>query len=257
MYIQATITTFGLIAASVYYAFRLAENAKAETDALLRNILPDNVVERLKAKPAEPVADTFADASILFADISGFVPLARRLGASETVALLNRLVSMFDALAEQHGVEKIKTIGDSYMVVGGVPNRDPLHCQHIADFALEAQAFIVSYAEGVPYPLQMRTGIHTGTVAAGIVGRKRFSYDLWGDVVNVASRFESTGQPDKIHVSEAVKVRLSDDYLFLDDGTVELKGKEATRSFFLIGKKTLMPGILEFATTRAATASPS
>ena len=95
------------------------------------------------------------------------------------------------------------------------------------------------------------------SVAAGVVGKKRFSYDLWGDVVNVASRFESAGQPDKIHVSEAVKVRLNDDYVFLDGGTVHLKGKEATRSFFLIGKKTQMPGILEFTTPRAANATPS
>jgi class 3 adenylate cyclase len=103
----------------------------------------------------------------------------------------------------------------------------------------------------------MRMGVHTGTVAAGVVGKKRFSYDLWGDVVNVASRFESTSQPDKIHVSEAVKVRLSDDYVLVDGGTVELKGKEATRSFFLIGKKTQMPGILEFTTPGAAADTPS
>ncbi len=171
--------------------------------------------------------------------------------------MLNALFEKFDELVEKHGVEKIKTIGDSYMVVGGVPNRDPLHCQHIAYFALDAQGFVISFAKELPYPLQMRMGVHTGTVAAGVVGKKRFSYDLWGDVVNVASRFESTCQPDKIHVSEAVKVRLADDYLFIDEGTVDLKGKETARSFFLIGKKTQMPGILEFATPRAATASPS
>lgn len=232
------------------------EVERSRSEKLLHNILPAAIAERLRGGE-ETIAEVFPEVTVFFSDIVGFTELSAKLGPHDTVNMLNAIFEKFDELVEKHGVEKIKTIGDSYMVVGGVPNRDPLHCQHIADFALEAQAFIVSYAEGVPYPLQMRTGIHTGTVAAGIVGRKRFSYDLWGDVVNVASRFESTGQPDKIHVSEAVKVRLSDDYLFLDDGTVELKGKEATRSFFLIGKKTLMPGILEFATTRAATASPS
>ncbi len=232
------------------------EVERSRSEKLLHNILPAAIAERLRGGE-ETIAEVFPEVTVFFSDIVGFTELSAKLGPHDTVNMLNAIFEKFDELVEKHGVEKIKTIGDSYMVVGGVPNRDPLHCQHIADFALEAQAFIVSYAEGVPYPLQMRTGIHTGTVAAGIVGRKRFSYDLWGDVVNVASRFESTGRPDTIHVSEAVKVRLSDDYLFLDGGTVELKGKEATRSFFLIGKKTLMPGILEFATPRAGTASPS
>ncbi len=232
------------------------EIERSRSEKLLHNILPAAIAERLRGGE-ETIAEVFPEVTVFFSDIVGFTELSAKLGPHATVSMLNAIFEKFDELVEKHGVEKIKTIGDSYMVVGGVPNRDPLHCQHIADFALEAQAFIVSYAEGVPYPLQMRTGIHTGTVAAGIVGRKRFSYDLWGDVVNVASRFESTSQPDKIHVSEAVKVRLHDDYVFLDGGTVELKGKEATRSFFLIGKKTLMPGILEFATPRAATASPT
>ncbi len=232
------------------------EIERARSEKLLHNILPAAIAARLRGGE-ETIAEVFPEVTVFFSDIVGFTGLSAKLGPHATVNMLNALFEKFDELVEKHGVEKIKTIGDSYMVVGGVPNRDPLHCQHIADFALEAQAFIISYAEGVPYPLQMRTGIHTGTVAAGVVGRKRFSYDLWGDVVNVASRFESTGQPDKIHVSEAVKVRLHDDYVFLDGGTVELKGKDATRSFFLIGKKTLMPGILEFATPRAATASPT
>ncbi len=268
--ISELATTINKMAANLNVAFdrledkiRLSGKALSEleiersrSEKLLHNILPAAIAERLRGGE-ETIAEVFPEVTVFFSDIVGFTELSAKLGPHATVNMLNAIFEKFDELVEKHGVEKIKTIGDRYMVVGGVPNRDPLHCQHIADFALEAQAFIVSYAEGVPYPLQMRTGIHTGTVAAGIVGRKRFSYDLWGDVVNVASRFESTGQPDKIHVSEAVKVRLSDDYLFLDGGTVELKGKEATRSFFLIGKKTLMPGILEFATPRAATASPS
>jgi adenylate cyclase len=121
LYVQGAVTTFGLIAACVYYAFSLAERAKAETETLLRNTLPSSVVDRLKANPDQRIADSVASASILFADITGFVALARSLGPTQTVELLNRLVSSFDALADQHGVEKIKTIGDAYMVAAGVP----------------------------------------------------------------------------------------------------------------------------------------
>lgn len=232
------------------------EIERSRSEKLLHNILPAAIAERLRGGE-ETIAEVFPEVTVFFSDIVGFTGLSAKLGPHATVNMLNVLFEKFDELVEKHGVEKIKTIGDSYMVVGGVPNRDPLHCQHIADFALDAQSFIASFAEGVHYPLQMRMGVHTGTVAAGVVGKKRFSYDLWGDVVNVASRFESTSQPDKIHVSEAVKVRLSDDYVLVDGGTVELKGKEATRSFFLIGKKTQMPGILEFTTPGAASDSPS
>ncbi|MGD9656293.1 MAG: adenylate/guanylate cyclase domain-containing protein [Methylocystis sp.] len=232
------------------------EIERSRSEKLLHNILPAAIAERLRGGE-ETIAEVFPEVTVFFSDIVGFTELSAKLGPHATVNMLNAIFEKFDELVEKHGVEKIKTIGDSYMVVGGVPNRDALHCQHIADFALEAQSFIASYANELPYALHMRMGVHTGTVAAGVVGRKRFSYDLWGDVVNVASRFESTGQPDRIHVSEAVKVRLNDDYVFLDGGTVELKGKEATRSFFLIGKKTQMPGILEFTSPRAAAATPS
>ncbi|QGM93311.1 HAMP domain-containing protein [Methylocystis rosea] len=232
------------------------EIERSRSEKLLHNILPAAIAERLRGGE-ETIAEVFPEVTVFFSDIVGFTELSAKLGPHATVNMLNVLFEKFDELVEKHGVEKIKTIGDSYMVVGGVPNRDPLHCQHIADFALDAQSFIMSFAEGLSYPLQMRMGVHTGTVAAGVVGKKRFSYDLWGDVVNVASRFESTSKPDKIHVSEAVKVRLSDDYVFLDGGTVELKGKEATRSFFLIGKKTQMPGVLEFTTPGGAPDNPS
>ena len=232
------------------------EIERSRSEKLLHNILPAAIAERLRGGE-ETIAEVFPEVTVFFSDIVGFTQLSAKLGPHATVSMLNAIFEKFDELVEKHGVEKIKTIGDSYLVVGGDPKRDQLHCHHIADFALEAQSFIASYANELPYALHMRMGVHTGTVAAGVVGKKRFSYDLWGDVVNVASRFESTGQPDKIHVSEAVKVRLDDDYVFLDGGTVDLKGKEATRSFFLIGKKTQMPGILEFATTRAAAATPS
>ena len=155
--------------------------------------------------------------------------------------LLNALFEWFDELTEKHGVEKIKTIGDSYMVVGGVPNHDQLHCQHVAGFALEAMSFVRSFSSTYPFPIEMRMGIHTGTVAAGVLGKKKFSYDLWGDVVNIASRYESSSSPNSIHVSEAVKVRLADDFVFSDAESVELKGKGIATAYYLLGRKTVIP----------------
>ena len=226
----------------------LMDELKKERDRsekLLHNILPAAIAERL-SNGEDTIAEVFPEVTVLFSDIVGFTELSDKIGPSETVNMLNLLFGKFDELAEKHRVEKIKTIGDCYMVVAGVPNRDPLHCQHIAAFALDAQNCIEEFSRETPYKVQLRMGIHTGTVAAGVVGKKRFSYDLWGDVVNVASRFETTAEPNKIHASEAVKFRLSDDFLFLDGGEVKLKGKGVMRSFYLLGKKENMPEILEF-----------
>jgi adenylate cyclase len=215
------------------------------SEKLLHNILPAAIAERL-SNGEDTIAEVHPEVTILFSDIVGFTELSEKIGPSETVNMLNLLFGKFDELAERHHVEKIKTIGDCYMVVAGVPNRDPLHCQHIAAFAIDAQNCIEAFSRESQYKVQLRMGIHTGTVAAGVVGKKRFSYDLWGDVVNVASRFETSAEPNKIHVSEAVKFRLSDDFLFLDGGEVKLKGKGIMRSFYLLGKKENMREILEF-----------
>ncbi|HRN84306.1 MAG TPA: adenylate/guanylate cyclase domain-containing protein [Hyphomicrobium sp.] len=234
MYIQAAITTFGIIAAAVYYAFRLAETAKAETDALLRNILPDTVVERLKAKPAEPVADTFPEASILFADITGFVPLARELGAKETVVLLNTLVSRFDALAEHHGVEKIKTIGDAYMVAAGVPEAAPQPAAQLARMALAMHAAVATLRAETGHALDMRMGLATGPVMAGVIGRRKFSYDIWGDAVNLAARLETTSLPGRIHICPATRERLADTFDMEPRGTIDIKGVGKQDTWFLL-----------------------
>lgn len=221
----------------------LAERTMVELDGerqrsekLLHNILPATIAQRLRGGE-EMIAEVFPEVTVFFSDIVGFTDLSARIGPHATVNMLNELFGKFDELAEKHSVEKIKTIGDSYMVVGGVPNRDPLHCQHIAEFAMEALAFVRDFAKTHPFPISMRMGVHTGTVAAGVLGKKKFSYDLWGDVVNVASRFESTSAPDRIHVSETVRLRLADDFLFEDSGTVELKGKGMVRSYFLLERK--------------------
>jgi adenylate cyclase len=221
------------------------DNERMRSEKLLHNILPATIAQRLRGGE-EVIAEVFPEVTVFFSDIVGFTNLSSKLGPHETVHLLNALFDKFDELVEKHGIEKIKTIGDSYMVVGGVPNRDPLHCQHVAEFALDVRGFIEEFSKAYPYPIEMRMGIHTGTVAAGVLGRKKFSYDLWGDVVNMASRFESTSRPNMIHVSEAVFVRLSDDFTFLDGGTVELKGKGVVSSHFLLNRKDDAPKVVEF-----------
>jgi class 3 adenylate cyclase/HAMP domain-containing protein len=203
---------------------------------LLHSILPIPIAERISRGEAR-IAEVFPEVTVLFADIVGFTQLSERLGPAETVSLLSVVFEKFDELAEKHNVEKIKTVGDCYMVVAGVPTRDPLHCQHMAEFALEALHYFKEMSESSLYNLKLRIGMHTGTVAAGVVGKKKLSYDLWGDVVNVASRFESSGESNGIHVSEAVRFRLADDFLFSNSGEVNLKGKGSMRSFYLLGRK--------------------
>lgn len=223
-YQQAAITTFVLIAASVYYAFSLAERAKAETDTLLRNILPDSIVERLKLQPGEAIADTHAEASVLFADISGFVALARQLGAAEVVALLNRLVMAFDALAEVHGVEKIKTIGDAYMAAAGVPEPLPDHTRRLAAFAWAMQDAVQRINAETGHDLKIRIGLASGPVMAGVIGTRKFSYDVWGDAVNLAARLEQQAEPGRILICPACRDRLEGVYGFEIRGTIAIKG---------------------------------
>lgn len=237
IYVQAAITTIGLIAASVYYAFRLAHNAKAETDALLRNILPDAIVERLKTRPNEAIADSFDDASILFADLSGFVALARRLGAEKTVGLLNAIVTEFDRLSGEHRVEKIKTIGDAYMVASGIPERTPDHLERLAHMALEMQKVLSELRQERGFELSMRIGIASGPVMAGVIGRQKFTYDVWGDAVNLASRLEGLSVPGRILMCPRCKDRLASHFVFESRGIVEIKGVGAQETWFLVGRQ--------------------
>ena len=235
-YIQGVVTTFALIAASVYYAFSLAERAKAETDAVLRNVLPDSVVERLKTNPKEPIADGFATASVLFADIKGFVSLARTLGPEATVALLNRLVSAFDALAEKHGVEKIKTIGDAYMVASGVPEERADHVEALASMALDmlATAQRIGYETG--HAIEIRIGMAAGPMMAGVIGRRKFSYDVWGDPVNIASRLEQASEPGRILICPNCFDALAGLFQLEKRGAIEIKGVGSQETWYVTGK---------------------
>ena len=209
---------------------------QSHSEKLLNNILPVLIADRLK-KGESTIAETFPEVTVLFADIVGFTRMSSQLGPRQLVSMLNDIFGRFDELTVELKLEKIKTIGDCYMVVGGVPDRSPTHCQQVADFALRAMQKINEYSHDTGQQLSIRIGIHTGTVVAGIVGKQKYSYDLWGDVVNIASRMESAGMPNMIHVTESVRIRLADDYNFESRGTVELKGKGAMNTYFLLGKK--------------------
>ena len=237
LYVQGAITTFGLIAASVYYAFSLVERAKAETETVLRNVLPDSVVERLKADPGETIADGFSEASVLFADITGFVSMARGLGPEKTVALLNKLVSAFDELAQQHGVEKIKTIGDAYMVASGVPIPREDHAQSLAAMALDMIATVRSVSDAEKIAINVRVGMAAGPMMAGVIGKKKFSYDVWGDPVNLASRLEQSSAPGRITICPGCFAALHETFVVESRGPIDIKGVGQQEAWFLIGRK--------------------
>lgn len=234
LYTQSALTTFGLIGITVWYAFRLVENAKSETDRLLRNILPESVVERLKRKPEEPIADTFAEATILFSDISGFVPLARELGAARVVDLLNRIVREFDALARKHGIEKIKTIGDAYMAAAGIPVPVADPTERMARFALEMLGQIEDIRRETGLDVHIRVGLATGPVMAGVIGSQKFSYDVWGDTVNLAARLENRSEPGRILVCPQCCDRLVAHFEMQSRGLMDIKGVGERETFFIV-----------------------
>ncbi len=210
------------------------EQDRAET--LLLNILPRSIADRLKTDTTT-IADQFAAASILFADVVDFTPLSERLTPAELVGLLDRLFTYFDLLAERYGLEKIKTIGDCYMVAAGVPEPRPDHARAMALMALDMREAMRS-ADGVgQLGLELRIGINSGPVVAGVIGRKRFLYDLWGDAVNTASRMESHGTPGQIQVTPATYELLKADFVLEPRGTVNLKGKGEMETWYLVGRR--------------------
>jgi adenylate cyclase len=241
LYVSSAFTTFIVIAALFYYAFRLTEQAEAETEAVLRNILPDSIVERLKARPGQPIADSFAEASVLFADLKGFVTLSRALGAERTVAVLNDLTHGFDALAAAHGVEKIKTIGDCYMAVAGVPEQLPDHAARMARMALAMREVADQTARRAGIDLSLRIGIASGPLMAGVIGARKFTYDVWGDPVNLAARLESTGEAGRIHVAAETRAKLADQFDLAHRGAIDIKGVGPQETYFLIGPKSPDP----------------
>ncbi len=203
------------------------------SERLLLNVLPLLVAERLKSGE-ELIADHHADATVLFADIVGFTRFAQSLPPVQVVGYLDRIFSSFDLLAERHGLEKIKTIGDAYMVVAGLPKPCPNHAKSAADMALGMLAAIADFNSHCEHQLQIRIGLNSGPVVAGVIGRKKFIYDLWGDTVNTASRMESHGVPDRIQITEATRLLLPEAYAVEPRGEIEVKGKGLLQTFFLL-----------------------
>jgi adenylate cyclase len=213
-----------------------AEQEKSER--LLRNILPAPIAARLKQDQGV-IAESFDDVTVLFADIVDFTSLSARITPAKLIALLNEIFSLFDHLAEQHGLEKIKTIGDAYMVVGGLPVPRVDHAVAVADMALDMLQAIARVNAEHGDPFTLRIGMHSGPVIAGVIGTSKFAYDLWGDTVNMASRMESHGLPGRIQVSTATYKCLRKTYHFTTRGLVNVKGKGAIRTYLLDYKKEL------------------
>lgn len=213
-------------------ALRLAQE---KSDRLLLNIIPKPIIERLKQNSAA-IADDFEDVTVLFADIVGFTELSSKISPIELVGLLNRIFSEFDRLAEQHGLEKIKTIGDAYMVAGGLPEPQANHAQAAARMAIDMQHEVAQFTTRENQSIALRIGIHTGPVVAGVIGSRKFSYDLWGGTVNIASRMESCGVSGGIQVTASTYERLRDQYLFEPRGMISVKGKGEMMTYWLKGQ---------------------
>ena len=211
------------------------EAAEKETWRLLLNVLPESVASKLK-NTTGVIAESFPNVSVLFADIVNFTELSTQHEPEGLVKILNDLFSAFDTLVEQHALEKIKTIGDAYMVVGGAPTPRPDHAQSIADLALGMLEAVADYNEKHKTNYSIRVGINSGPVVAGVIGTKKFSYDLWGDTVNVASRMESHGLASQVQVSERTYELLRDQYVFEDRGEIKIKGKQLMKAYLLKGR---------------------
>jgi class 3 adenylate cyclase len=220
----------------VQYFVGEREREHERSERLLLNVLPAPVAARLKRRD-EVIADRFPAATVLFADIVDFTPTSAALPPEEVVALLDEVFSAFDRLADEHGLEKIKTIGDAYMVAGGIPTPRDDHCEAVAEMALAMLRACDGRSAGTQ-ALRLRIGMDTGPVVAGVIGRRKFIYDLWGDTVNTASRMESHGVPGSIQVTSAVRDRLCDRYRLEPRGTIEVKGKGPTPTWLLLGPPT-------------------
>lgn len=197
------------------------------------NVLPASIAERLKASP-QSTAEQHDDVTIVFSDIVGFTPLSESMESADLVALLNEIVADFDGLAELHGVEKIKTIGDAYMVASGVPVHRPDHAAAAARFCLDI-CRVVEARSTVERQLSIRVGMYTGSVVAGVIGTKKFAYDLWGDVVNTAARMESHGVAGRIQLGGSTREAFSGEFELEARGEIDIKGKGRMPTWFLLG----------------------
>lgn len=214
------------------------EEEQEKAEQLLLNILPHAIAQTLKSDQSA-IAEHFDEVTILFADIVGFTALSAQLSPIELVKLLNEIFSQFDKLVDEFALEKIKTIGDAYMIAAGLPLPKSDHAEAMADMALAMQNAVEEFQKKYDRPLQIRIGINTGVVVAGVIGKKKFIYDLWGDAVNIASRMESSGEPSAIQVTEATYARLKDIFDLEKRGTIQVKGKGEMVTYWLRGRKKI------------------
>ncbi|XP_031549220.1 soluble guanylate cyclase 88E-like [Actinia tenebrosa] len=230
-------------------SMRQLDIEKLRTDTLLYQMIPKTVADRLrKGEPALNTCETFSEVTILFSDVVGFTTICSLISPMEVVTMLNCMYTTFDKLSEKHNVYKVETIGDAYMVVSGVPERTKYHAEHIADMALNVLTAMPNIKDPAQLTehLQVRIGVHTGTVVAGVVGLKMPRYCLFGDTVNTASRMESTGLQNAIHVSESTEKRLSNEnYILKHRGSMDIKGKGGMKTYWLIGKNEDPPQDLD------------
>lgn len=216
----------------------LLEIERQKSERLLLNILPVAIAERLK-HGERTIAERYASVTVLFADLVNFVNLSNTMGPEELVSLLNDLFSRFDRIADVHGLEKIKTIGDCYLVVGGLPDPRPNHAEAVAEMALEMLVALEELNRERGTTLALRIGMNSGPVVAGVIGKKKFTYDLWGATVNLANRMQSSGLPNRIHLTAATGELLRDKFHITDRGTVECKGIGQVRTCLLEGEISL------------------
>ena len=230
--------------AVMYYAVRqlnraedAAEREHQRSERLLANILPGKIAARLKDKPSEVIADSYPEASILFADMQGFTARARDLTPIELVGFLNCVFTRLDGIVERHGLEKVKTTGDAYMVVSGLPEPRQDHAEALADFALAMRESLAGLVDPKGRPVPVRIGIASGPVVAGVVGTRKFYYDVWGDAVNTASRMESTGEVGKIQVSEEFQQLIAGRFELESRGLIDVRDKGPMHTWFLVGRR--------------------
>jgi class 3 adenylate cyclase len=212
------------------------DQAMERSERLLLNVLPPEIAERLK-RQEYPIADRFEEVSVLFADMVGFTERSAVESPEVTVGILNEFLTTFDNLAQRHGLRPIRTTGDSYLVVGGLPVPRPDHAEAVADMALDMLAEVEALNLRHEWSVRFRIGANTGPAMAAVVGHHRFTYDVWSDAVNTASRMESSGAPGRIQVTEEMYRRLCDRYTFEPRGQIEVKGKGPMNTYFLVGRQ--------------------
>jgi adenylate cyclase len=248
-------TLLAVYAHQLQQALTALRGAQEQAESLLLNVLPKSIAEKLKGHP-QTIADQFGAASILFADVVDFTPRAEHLPPGEVVGLLDNLFSHFDTLAEKYGLEKIKTIGDCYMVAAGVPSSRPDHARALALLALDMLNAVRAGEAVGDLGLELRIGINSGPVVAGVIGRKRFLYDLWGDAVNIASRMETHGMPGHIQITRATYELLKDEFRCEARGTVSVKGKGEMETWYLLAPRQNREAVPHQEVVAAATSAP-